>query len=256
MTIAVHERGSGPPVLALHGAGSTHEEIEAFLAPALPHHRLLLPDLPGMGDSPADGVENAADAVDALDAVVRSELGDERFAIVGHSYGAHLARGLTARRPGQVTGLALICPMVPDEMNAEPPDAVADDGTTDTLPAKVRDDFRGYFVVRTAQTAERFLTAVAPSLGKFDGDALGRQIEHPDLVTEPEGGAYRGPVLIFVARHDSWVGWRQHLGLLDAYPHASAVVVADAGHALPHEQPDVLAAALHLWLARAESAEF
>jgi pimeloyl-ACP methyl ester carboxylesterase len=38
--------------------------------------------------------------------------------------------------------------------------------------------------------------------------------------------------------------------LVDDYPHASVAVVDDAGHALPHEQPDVLRALVAEWLAR------
>jgi pimeloyl-ACP methyl ester carboxylesterase len=40
--------------------------------------------------------------------------------------------------------------------------------------------------------------------------------------------------------------------LVDHYPHASLAVVDDAGHALPHEQPQLLRALLVEWLARVE----
>lgn len=55
---------------------------------------------------------------------------------------------------------------------------------------------------------------------------------------------------MLTARHDAWVGYRQHEDLLAAYPRATSIVVADAGHALLHERPELVAAALRDWLAR------
>jgi pimeloyl-ACP methyl ester carboxylesterase len=51
-------------------------------------------------------------------------------------------------------------------------------------------------------------------------------------------------------RLDSTVGYAAAIDLFDQYPHASLAVVDDAGHALPHEQPEVLRALLAEWLAR------
>jgi pimeloyl-ACP methyl ester carboxylesterase len=56
-------------------------------------------------------------------------------------------------------------------------------------------------------------------------------------------------------RLDSVVGYAAAADLSDHYPHASLVVVDDAGHALPHEQPDLLRALVAEWLQRDERAE-
>jgi pimeloyl-ACP methyl ester carboxylesterase len=53
-------------------------------------------------------------------------------------------------------------------------------------------------------------------------------------------------------RLDSTVGYAAATDLLDHYPHVTLAVVDDAGHALPHEQPELLRAFLAEWLARAE----
>ena len=64
--------------------------------------------------------------------------------------------------------------------------------------------------------------------------------------------AYAGPTLVVAGRLDSTVGYAAAADLLDHYPHASLAVVDDAGHALPHEQPDLLRALVAEWLARVE----
>lgn len=247
-TLSVREVGTGPPVLALHGAFSSGAEVAGFLPAMLPAHRLLIPDLPGHADSPSDGVASAADVVDRLDALVEASIGTEPFAVVGQSYGGHLARGVAARRGAQVRALALICPLVPDDHHPEPHVVVADDGAAATLDADLGSAFTGYFVVRTAWTLARFREAVVPALGPHETEAIGRQLEHAELELE-DAGADR-PTLVLTGRHDAWVGFRQHTRLLDAYPRATSIVVADAGHALPHERPELVAAALQDWLGR------
>lgn len=242
------EVGQGAPVLVLHGAYSSGTEMAGFLTATLRENRLLLPDLPGHGGSPGDGVDSCTDVVDRLDAYVEAALGSEPFAVIGHSYGAHIARALAARRPHQVNRLALICPLVPDDEPAEPPTVVTDDGSADSLPDDLAKEFRDYFVVRTAATLARFTDAVVPALGPHDAEAIDRQLEHPDLDTN-DTGADR-PTLILTGRRDAWVGYRQHRTLVAAYPRATSIIVADAGHALPHERPSLVAAALVDWIAQ------
>lgn len=248
--LAYREAGDGPPVVALHGAYSTSAEVEGFLPAMLPSHRLVIPDLPGMGDS---STTDTADAVARLVDFVDEVIGDQPFAVVGHSFGAHLARGLVARFGRRVRGLALLCPMVPDEVNPAEATVVVDDGSAADLPDDQREEFTGYFVIRTAATVDRFRAAVLPTSGRYDADAVATLMHEWQIPTQPADGPYSGPVLIMVGRLDSLVGWRQHVGLLEAYPRASAMVIADAGHALPHEQPEAVAAALHQWIERSEA---
>lgn len=251
-TLSYVDVGSGPGVLALHGAYSAHQEIRAVLDPVLSHCRRVYPDLPGMGSSTATGVESTKDAVDGLEELVTTVFGDEPFTLVGHSFGAHLARGLAARRPHQVRGLALLCPMVPTDQHMEPATVVADDGAAASLPPDLAEAYTGYFVVQTAATLARFHAAVAPVLGAWDGAAVERLMSDDALDLAAE---YPHPVLVMTGRQDAWVGYRQHIGLLTAYPRATSVVVADVGHALPHERPEVVASALTLWHAAVSRAE-
>jgi len=67
-----------------------------------------------------------------------------------------------------------------------------------------------------------------------------------------DGPAYSGPTLVVAGRLDSTVGYAAAADRVNHYPHASLAVVDDAGHALPHEQPDLLRALVAEWLARVE----
>jgi magnesium chelatase accessory protein len=100
----------GPRVLLLHGTGASGHSFEPLLAHLAPHARLLIPDLPGCGDSAplsrsATSLPGFAAALgDLLEALaVRPDV------IVGHSAGAAVAmRAVLDGRcdPARLVGLA------------------------------------------------------------------------------------------------------------------------------------------------------
>lgn len=249
--------GEGAPVLALHGAFSTHGELAAAVEPAFAsaaEHRRLYPDLPGMGETPAHGsVRSANDVIDLLEELITAEIGAEPFRVIGQSYGAHLARGIAARHPDQVSGLALICPMVLDA-RAEEHIVVQHDGDpTTTISAEHLEDYQSYFVIQTPSTAARFVEAVVPSLGRWDSEAVETLMSDSMLVPDPDDCTYAGPTLVVTGRHDSLVGFRDQLRLIEHYPAGTHIIVADAGHALPHEHPALTDRVLGDWLQRTRS---
>lgn len=241
------EHGAGTPVLVLHGAGVDHREAEACFEPALGGYgglRRVYPDLPGLGRTPAPPtLRSADDVLDALLAFADEVLGPEPVLILGHSAGAYYGQGFAARRPDRVAGLALVCPLlagVRDVPEHRPVVAAAQLGD---------EEFRGYFVLQTPAMLERYERLVAPAIPLADLAAMERLGQHWEL-TLPEGLAYEGPTLVVAGRQDSTVGYAAAVDLLARYPHATLAVLDGAGHALPHEQPEPLAALLEQWLAR------
>ena len=260
--IPVHyaQHGSGTPVLALHGAGVDHREIMAALEPLFadrPGYRRLYPDLPGMGRTPAPETIDSNDAVvELLGGLVDAVIGQEAFLLVGHSYGAYLARAVANRRPGQVAGLAVLCSTDGLGREDERPSHVvlhsADDlDVDDALEPAMAAEFRNYLVVQTPATLRRFQEAVAPGVALADQTALERVFARWRLRTPPEQGApYTNPTLILAGRHDATVGYAGSWGLLEHYPRATFAVLDRAGHALVHEQVGLLTALLAEWLDR------
>ncbi|MQA84102.1 MAG: alpha/beta fold hydrolase [Streptosporangiales bacterium] len=263
--IPVHytEHGSGTPVLALHGMDVDHREISGSLEPLFADragYRRIYPDLPGMGRTPAPETINSADDVlDTLLALVDAVIGEQAFLVVGQSYGGYLARAIASRRPRQVAGLALICPLVGEQVRAEEVDVpehvvlhVADDLDLDAaLEPAMQDEFRNYLVVQTPATLRRFQETVVPGVALADHAALARIFERWQLRTAPEQGpAYTNPTLILAGRQDAIVGHAGSWHLLEHYPRATFAVLDRAGHGLPHEQVGLLTALLAEWLDR------
>jgi pimeloyl-ACP methyl ester carboxylesterase len=110
-TASYRESGAGLAVIVTAGLGLTsrfYEESYAAFATAGLH--LIVPDLPGWGDTPGPrtGLHPAGTAGFLLD-FVRS-LGIRRAVWVGHSLGAQAVVHVAERRPDLAAGLVLVGP--------------------------------------------------------------------------------------------------------------------------------------------------
>ncbi|MGW7535558.1 alpha/beta fold hydrolase [Amycolatopsis sp. NPDC054798] len=253
------EHGSGTPVLAVHGWTPDHRLMTGCLEPLFarrPGFRRIYPDLPGMGESPAGSARGSDDLVAALEDLVDDLIGAEPFLLAGESYGGYLARGLTRARPGQVAGLALLCPVgrpVPVPERDVPDHEVlrADPGLLASLDPAEAAEYEATAVVQSAETLARFRADVAPGLAVADRAALQRMLAGWPLSVDPESGpSYRKPALIVCGRQDAATGFAELYGLLGHYPRASYAVLDRAGHNLQFEQPVLFEALMEEWLDR------
>ncbi|HEX2308133.1 MAG TPA: alpha/beta hydrolase [Jatrophihabitantaceae bacterium] len=249
------EHGTGVPLVALHGAGVDHRETEAAFEAMVPGpgYRRIYPDLPGMGRSAADGLTCNDDVVKLLGDFIDHVAGRPAL-LLGHSYGAYLARGVVARRPEVVLGLALLCPVAERSRNVPDHEVVRQDADVyDGLEPAHRTGFDEYFVVRTPATARRYRDHVVPGMALVDEAALERIFSAWKVDVGSQ--IFKAPTLIVAGRRDSVVGYTDAIDLLERYPHAALAVIDDAGHAVMHERPDLLAALLRDWLDRARPHE-
>jgi pimeloyl-ACP methyl ester carboxylesterase len=256
--VPVHyaEYGSGTPVLALHGAGVDHREVAGALEPILskiPGYRRLYPDLPGMGLTPAArSVAGNDDVLDLLLGFIGSTMGDAPFLVLGHSYGGYLARAIAALKPKQVIGLALLCPVGAHTQDVPRHEVLAAQAS---LPGGLDPDleatYRDYFVVQTPETLRSFQDRVAPSANLVDEAGLSRIFAQWELRDRPEAAdTYPHPVLILAGRQDATAGYAGPQELAEHYPRATVAVLDRAGHALLHEQPELVQALVAEWLQR------
>lgn len=100
-----------PPLFLVHGFRGDHHGLLRIIE-ALPGHRVIVPDLPGFGQSdPFSGQHDvAAYASFVRDSVGRLALGPETV-LVGHSFGSIIAGRAAADAPDAFAALVLINPI-------------------------------------------------------------------------------------------------------------------------------------------------
>jgi pimeloyl-ACP methyl ester carboxylesterase len=100
-------RGEGDPVLFLHGWGTSAALFEAVLEPLQRGRRLVVPDLPGFGDTPEPPTPWGSDDYMRWTLALLDRLSVQRCDIIGHSNGARIAMALASHHPDRVQRLVL-----------------------------------------------------------------------------------------------------------------------------------------------------
>ena len=241
--------GEGRPLLLVHGFGGAAWNFSE-LRPQLEGRRLIVPDLPGHGGSSA--LPAAASLRGFADALV--PLLDGPTDVLGHSLGGVVALRLAERHPALVRRLVLAAPA---------------GISTSTRRAELVIAFLGR--VKPGRIAGRRVERIAGSrrlrravFGPFE-------VSNPDLLSERAvHGFLRGPLLhtdalsagLALAADDPrsdlervrcpvlvlWGGRDRQVPLEDGFEYARRLraqlrVVADCGHLLIGERPEVCARA-------------
>jgi pimeloyl-ACP methyl ester carboxylesterase len=260
--------GTGPPLLLLHGFPETHLCWTAVAQRLRNEFTVVRPDLRGYGDSAGADVEDSSKRAMAADvlALMRG-LGFERFAVAGHDRGGLVAQRLALDHPGAVSRLAVldIVPALdmwefvgadaaldayhlfflaqpaglPERLLAGAPEAFVDsflDGWT-VVPGAIPDATRAAYHRAFARpdgirgVCRDYRAGATVDLEHDRADRTGgRRISAPTLVLWQEPGGTPAPF-------DPLALWRSWAD--DVTGHG-----LDAGHFLPEERPDDVAAAL------------
>jgi pimeloyl-ACP methyl ester carboxylesterase len=113
--IAYRVLGSGPPVLLLHGWPLTAWSWRKVAPLLAARFALVIPDLPGLGDSERPARSHAKRQVGAALLALMDHLGHGRFAIVGHDMGVPVGYAMARAAPERVSAFAMldVPPIVP-----------------------------------------------------------------------------------------------------------------------------------------------
>ena len=105
--------GAGEPVVLLHGWPQTWHEWRKVIPLLAGSYRLVVPDLPGLGESsrPAGGYDKKTIAADLAEMCGRLELGP--FHLVGHDWGGPSAFALACAVPERVRTLTVLDVTIP-----------------------------------------------------------------------------------------------------------------------------------------------
>jgi pimeloyl-ACP methyl ester carboxylesterase len=241
--------GDGPPLLLLHGFGGAAWNFTGMAPLLLRGRRLIVPDLPGHGGSPPLPAPSLAGFADAVAGLL-----DEPAGVLGHSMGGVVALRLAERHPELVKALLLAAPA-----------GISSSSRLATITLGLLG------IVRPGRMAGRRVDRIARSprlrrlvFGRFEVSNpevlderavygfLGASVDHTDTLSaglalardDPRQSLdrVRCPVLVLFGGRD------RQVPLADGFEYARRLraplrIVADCGHLLIGERPDVCARA-------------
>jgi len=256
--VNVIDRGSGTPLVLLHGFGLDHRALLPLdpVVEAAGGWRRLYLDLPGAGGTPAGDVASTQDVVAAVEEELDRRIGDQPFAVLGQSFGGMVARQVAHDLRPRVLGLATVAGVFVAEharRDVPPATVLRTDPAAVALAGEAASDYAEDAVVQSEAHVRAFLEHVRPGLLAADTRALARIAARYALDREPEDAdpePFTAPGLVLTARQDHVVGYEDAWARRSHYPRTTFAVLDAAGHDVQLEQPAVTAALVADWLAR------
>jgi pimeloyl-ACP methyl ester carboxylesterase len=243
--LPLDEAGEGPAVVLLHaGIADRTMWSETLQWLAAEGYRAIAPDLPGFGEAPVDDVEGAP-WLSVLGTL--SELGVERAAFVGNSFGGAVALRAAVAAPGRVTALGVISAPSPDfepspELEAawEAEEEALERGDTEAAVAAVVDTWMQPDAPDDLR--ERVAAMQRSTFAAQEGQP--EPAEAPDPLDEDPGalGRLELPAIVAAGERDLPDFIRAAERIAAAIPGSRHTVIEGAGHLAPLEAPEAFRA--------------
>jgi len=226
--------GHGPTIVLVHGLGSSAARWLPVARLLARHHRVVLMDLPGHGDTPMPDPFTLGRAVESLDLALRHDAPDPCI-LVGHSVAGLVVAAEALEHPERVRGLVLVdAAMKPQITGKERADVLAAlDRNYDGL---LRDVY-GSFGRDSAQGAALYAEVAGVSPGTIKPWV--RLALTADLSAHMP--RLEVPVLVLVSTRtwphgEAWSTAAADLGL-SGVPHLDPVCIEGTGHFLMLDKP-------------------
>jgi pimeloyl-ACP methyl ester carboxylesterase/putative sterol carrier protein len=270
LTLSCYALGRGHPVVLLHGLGASKITWLPVLAPLAARHRVIVPDLPGHGESDKPRHEYTPRFYAKVVRQLLDAVGVERAAVVGNSLGGRIALELALRSPGRVAALALLDPSVPGLRwryvmgftRVFPTEIGA-------IPFPLRERWMEVMIRRLFAQPDRLpnegYSAAAAEFIRIYRNPVARMAFFSTLrhiVTEKPDSFFaslrriKQPALVIFGDQDRLVPPRLGVRLAQHLPHADLVVLPDVGHVPQFEATEETLELLTTFLDRIPRREF
>src|SRR3954471_5546121 len=268
----VTERGAGDLALfVLHGGpGLDHTMFGSYLDALGDRHRLLLVDERGTGRSEPSAPETWGLAHHAADVeAMAGIMGLERYAVLGHSYGAFIALQHAVDFPGRPAA-TIVSSGIPDarflthveqELAAFEPVELreqvqaswareAQARTQDEVRALLEEQLPFHFADPRDPRIDEMRAAMAGAVYAPDVLRAAATDGYGHIEVEDRLGDVRHPMLVLAGRHDRTCSVEAAEVIARGTPHAELVVFEHSGHMTFVEESDAYVAAVRRFLAR------
>lgn len=240
-------RGHATPLVLLHGIGSNASSYASLLAALPPSVDAVVWNAPGYADSAAFA-ETAPTPAHYADALARllDALKLSRVVLAGHSLGCLFAASFAARYSDRVTAVALLSPALGYRVApvaALPPTVQARIDEIEAFGPQAFADKRAARLVHAPERKPQVLAAVRAAMAAVNPGGYVqavRALGAGDLLADTARIA--APTMVAVGAEDLITPPANARSAYAALGNAAGYhEIADAGHALPQEQPATVA---------------
>jgi pimeloyl-ACP methyl ester carboxylesterase len=235
LEIGYERLGAGPPLILLHGAGSSARVDFAAQVPSLSSaFGLVFPDARGHGATRWDPTRGFRGEwlVDDLEALVDA-LGLGTFHLAGFSMGAMTALGFAVRQPERVRTLVVAAITIEREPRASVARRLLD-------PDRIERDEPAW----AAQVARRHDRVQGRDAWRRLLPAIAADVAVQPLLTAPELRSVTAPTLVICGDRDPMAPVHQVARLARQVRDGRLLVVPDCGHEVLSERPSLVNEAL------------
>lgn len=212
--------GEGQPVVLLHGFGEDSTVWKLQITALKDHFQLIVPDLPGSGDSelvPGADIETYADIVKAIvDIELPGASGQEPFLqLIGHSMGGYITLAFAEKYPQYLKSFGLFHSSAfadTEEKKVTRKKAIAfirEKGAAAFLKTSIP----GLFTAEYQEAFPEKVEALVETAKKISPEALVQYYEA--MIARPDRVAvlnnFNGPVLFLIGQHDTAVPFESSL---------------------------------------------
>ncbi|MGC4377147.1 alpha/beta hydrolase [Fictibacillus sp. Mic-4] len=265
VTIHYKTRGTGRPILMIHGFTPDHRLMTGCMEPIFKERegwKRIYIDLPGMGQTKGyPQIESSDDMLDVVLRFIDAVIPNESFLVAGESYGGYIARGIISERKEYIDGAAFICPLIipENEKRTLPAHHVlyCDEDFLAKFSKEEKEEFTSISVVHDEYNWSRYRDEVASGCSIANEEFLAKIQKRYgySFPVDERISSFDKPSLFLFGRQDSIVGFKDGWSLLDKFPRATFAVLDRAGHNLQIEQSTMFTLFIHEWLDRVEESK-
>jgi pimeloyl-ACP methyl ester carboxylesterase len=242
--VVYRQGGTGPVLVLVHGANDQCGAWALVAGRLAASRRLVLPDLPGHGDSdPRDGPLGIGDLLAGVEAVIEAAAPGARLSLVGNSLGGYLALLYAERHPGRVDRVVLLNGAA---IRAQP-------GVAVSLLPRTREEARATMDALTAPESPRVPAFILDDLVRRGPTSpLARLLAIPiedRYVLDERLSGMATPVSLLWGEADRYMPVSYAETVRARLPSARLEVLPGCGHVPQRECPDRLLPALERALA-------
>lgn len=244
------ERGEGPPLVLIHGLFGSLENVGALARRLSESFHCYSVDLPNHGRSPHLASQTLSTMAEQVQQWMQAQ-DISSAAFVGHSLGGKVAMELALKHPEKVERLAVL-DIAPVQYHSRHDDVLSGLMAIEPSKIKKRADAEEILAQHVQEPAVRsFLLknlARAESGFYWRINLKGIVADYAQLIKANCQGRYDGPALFLKAQNSDYITEAHRAELLQRFSHPQFKVVAETGHWLHAEKPDLVAALIKRFL--------